>query len=358
MSKTIIKDLLLTFTALIFLQAPACADPGSGSGSEAKNDPCTSSDVFSSKMITGICWDCVQPIRVSGLTIKGKDRNHMIPSKATKQKFCACKDGLGVPHPGIVTQYWEPYRMVEFPRIPGCLKALEGTQLPFAKTFLGDTGRDSQPGPNSTTFRHYHFYSFPVMQILDMFLPVNCNPEGYVDIDVMFLSEIDPTWNVPTLAYFAMPENALLASDLAAVACIPDAISSTFAKKPLQELFWCAGSWGLIYPVGGYVDGPDILNGTSLETSRMLTAFHRRGFVKRSVGSDALCGGIVDPTLPKYMYQFTMFDPVPETHDSHVLGESPIRWGIARTLPGIGEDPTYIVWRWQDCCQIKRNEIK
>lgn len=134
--------------------------------------------------------------------------------------------------------------MVEFPTIPGCMKALNGVRFPFTKTFIGDNGRSDKTGQHGTSFRHYHYYSFPVMAILDMFVPASCNPEGYVDIDVMFLSEIDPTWNIPTLAYFSMPENALLATDLAAVACIPDAISSSFAGMPIQELFWCAGTWG------------------------------------------------------------------------------------------------------------------
>ena len=345
LNKHTIKGITLTLASILMLF--------SSSTMAGKTDPCNSSEVFSKKLLTGICWDCTQPIRVAGVPISGSDRKDTVPSRAATEKFCMCKDGLGVPHPGFVTQYWEPYRMVEFPRIAGCMKALEGVRFPFNKTFLGDTGGEDQSGENSTTFRHYHYYTFPVMQILDMFVPASCNPEGYVDIDVMFLSEMDPTWNIPTLAYFSMPENALLSTDLAAVACIPDAISSTFAKRPIQELFWCAGSWGTIYPVGGYVDGPDILNGTSLDIARILTVFHRRGFVKRTVGGDALCGGMIDPTLPKTMYQFTMFDPVPETGDSHVMGESPIIWGFTRTIPGIGEDPTFLIWRWQDCCQIK-----
>ena len=321
---------------------------------DAENvDPCSSSEVFSTKLLTDICWDCTQPIRVAGVTISGKDRRDNIPERAAQEKFCMCDDALGVPHPGITTQFWEPYRLVEFPRIPGCMKALGGIRFPFSKTFIGDTGRDDKASVHGTSFRHYHFYAFPVMALLDMFVPASCNPEGYVDIDIMFLSEIDPTWNVPTLAYFAMPENSLLMTDLAAVACIPDAVSSTFAGKPLQELFWCAGTWGLIYPVGGYTDGPDIITGTSLATARLLTALHRRGFVKRSMGGDAMCGGVIDPTLPKGMYQFTMFDPVPETHDSHVIGESALMWGLLSIIPAIGEDPTYIIWRWQDCCQTK-----
>ncbi|MGQ8512809.1 MULTISPECIES: TraU family protein [Gammaproteobacteria] len=42
--------------------------------------------------------------------------------------------------------------------------------------------------------------------------------------------------------------------------------------------------------------------------------------------------------------------PVPETNSSHVIGESTLTWGLARTIPAIGQDPIYTIWRWNDCC--------
>ena len=347
-----VKGIFAFGLAVALFPVALFANPDANTGGADVNEGCSSNDVFSTKLITNICWDCVQPIRVVGVTISGDKRKDRIPETASNQPVCACEDGLGFPHPGITTQFWEPYRMVEFPRVAGCMKALNGTRFPFSKTFIGTQGNGKSGDAKNGTFRHYHFYSFPAMVILDMFLPESCNPDGYVDVDIMFLSEIDPTWNNPTLAYFAMPENALLVSELAAVACIPDAVSAT-AKRPIQSLFWCAGTWGLIYPASGFDEGSDIINSTSLETARLLTVLHRRGFVRRTVGKDAMCGGVVDPTLPKSMYQFTLFDPVPETDDAHVLGESPLTWGLMKVIPAIGEDPSYIVWRWQDCCQTK-----
>jgi conjugal transfer pilus assembly protein TraU len=45
-----------------------------------------------------------------------------------------------------------------------------------------------------------------------------------------------------------------------------------------------------------------------------------------------------------------MFYPTPETQRAHVIGESTWRWGQGRMIPGLGEDPVYLVWRYMDCC--------
>src|SRR5690625_2236207 len=34
----------------------------------------------------------------------------------------------------------------------------------------------------------------------------------------------------------------------------------------------------------------------------------------------------------------------------HVMGESNLTWGLAKTIPAIGEDPVYVIWCWNDCC--------
>ncbi|MDQ9723396.1 TraU family protein [Acinetobacter baumannii] len=55
-------------------------------------------------------------------------------------------------------------------------------------------------------------------------------------------------------------------------------------------------------------------------------------------------------TLPKNQYRFSLFYPSPETTNNHALGESELLWGMARTIPSVGEDPVYVIWRWLDCC--------
>src|SRR5260364_249871 len=74
------------------------------------------------------------------------------------------------------------------------------------------------------------------------------------------------------------------------------------------------------------------------------------GLSWRTMGADAMCKGVIDPLLPKTQYKFTLLHPVPETHSAHVIGESALNWGIAKTIPAVGQDPIYTIWRWNDCC--------
>ena len=323
-------------------------------GGDESTVTCPNAGVFGPNLIQNVCWSCVFPIRVAGVPISGSSGANRVPENAVNRSFCTCEDGLGIPHPGVVTSFWEPSHLVEFERTPGCLSALNGVTLPFDKTNRGTTGHDIASKGNQTEpgYRHYHLYAFPIMLMIDMFVPKMCNADGYQDIDIMFLSEVDPTWNNDELAFFAYFENALVASPAAAAACIPDAVAAN-TGHPIQSLWWCAGSWGQTYPLAGHINGRDgILTQTSVYAARMLTALHRRGFLRGTVGSEALCGGPIMVRIPKNQYRFSLFWPRPETDDNHGYGESVLLWGMNRVIPAVGEDPVYIIWRWLDCCNI------
>ena len=331
-----------------------CALFASVSMAEDASVTCPDAGVFGPNLLQNVCWSCVLPIRVAGVPISGSSNKDRVPEDSVDRSFCMCEDGLGVPHPGVVTSFWEPSHLIEYERTPGCLSALNGVELPFDKTNRGSTGHDDAAKGNNVkpAYRHYHLYAFPVMLMIDMFVPKMCNADGYRDIDIMFLSEVDPTWNNDDLAFFAYFENALLATPLATAACIPDAAAANIGH-PMQPLWWCAGSWGQTYPLSGNTNGHDgVIHQSSLFTARTLTSLHRRGFLRNTVGEDALCGGQIMVRIPKNQYRFSMFWPRPETSDNHGYGESVLFWGLNRIIPSIGEDPVYIVWRWLDCCNI------
>ncbi|GHX89029.1 IncF plasmid conjugative transfer pilus assembly protein TraU [Vibrio cholerae] len=186
--------------------------------------------------------------------------------------------------------------------------------------------------------------------MLDLFMDGNCNADGYMDFDLMYLSELDPTWLNDELAFFTQPEAAAVANPLAISACTADAASSTLGK-PIDQLFWCAGSWGHLYPLSGHTLAfGSLAENTSHLAARAIAAQHRRGLARRTMGNSALCRPVIEPMLPKSQYKMSMFFPVPETESAHVIGESTMKWGEWRTIPGAGEDALYILWRWQDCC--------
>ena len=57
-----------------------------------------------------------------------------------------------------------------------------------------------------------------------MFSGVKCQTDGYVDFDLMYLSEVDPTWNDDELAFYTVPEVVLFANPFMQAACIADAV--------------------------------------------------------------------------------------------------------------------------------------
>lgn len=308
---------------------------------------CPNADVISGKLLTDVCWSCLFPIKVMGVSISGKGGR--VPSGAADNPLCICSDDAGLPRPGITTSMWEPARLVEFEHVPGCSSVLNGITFPFDRLFQGTNGTGDKDGGDSS-FYHFHYYAFPLLSILDLFIKRNCNADGYMDLDIMYMSELDPTWNNDELAFFANPEAAAVSNPIATAACSADAIAAS-TGHPISSMFWCAGSWGNIYPFSGNQAGNQgVLEDTSLLSVRVLAALHRRGLAWQTMGDRALCRGFINPVLPKAQYKFTMFYPVAETDSDHVIGQSTLVWGVGRTLPGIGEDPVYLVWRWVDCC--------
>lgn len=285
------------------------------------------------------------PIRVAGIPMGAG----YSPDEAVNQPFCYCLDNLGVPKVGVGTSMWEPARLIEFQRVAGCSSVLGGVVLPFSRrTFQGTHGDGEKDGADPT-FVHYHYYAFPILLMMELFV-ANCGNDHYVDLDIMYLSEIDPTWNNDELAFFTNPEAAAVANPAAVVACMADAVSAT-AGRPIKQMFWCAGSWGAIYPLSGNMQGGHgIIQDTSLAKVKTLAALHRRGMALKTMGTEAMCGGTLHPTLPKTQYKFSLYSPIAETKKAHVLGESTLTWGHNKTIPGIGEDPIYTIWRWNDCC--------
>lgn len=329
----LIKTMMLTLLCSSFVSA---GDAG-----------CYNGNVLSGKLITEFCWSCIFPLKVAGLTLASGESPP--PVKASSKPVCMCFDELGMPRPGITTSMWEPSRLIEFERVPGCLSSLGGARIGVNRLFQGHHSNAEFDG-NDNSFMHYHYYSFPLLIIMDMFYKQSCNTDNYIDFDLMYLSELDPTWNNDELAFFSSPEAAIVAGPIAAVSCSTDAIAST-AGKPIDEMFWCAGSWGFLYPFSGNQNGgKGVLRDSSLLSTKVLAALHRRGLAHETMGDANLCSGSIATTLPKTQYKMTMLHPRSDTSTSHVIGESIWTWGVQKTIPGVGQDPIFTIWRWNDCC--------
>ncbi|WP_438873858.1 TraU family protein, partial [Vibrio cholerae] len=133
-------------------------------GSVSADPGCQNAEVIGGKLITDICWSCIFPIKVAGVPISGGGGS--FPSEAVSNPLCMCEDNLGVPRPGVTTSMWEPARLVEFQRVPGCSSVLNGVRFPFDRTNQGHHGMGDMDGGDGS-FMHYHYYAFPLLVMLD-----------------------------------------------------------------------------------------------------------------------------------------------------------------------------------------------
>lgn len=316
-------------------------------------DPlCEDSGIFGPKLFTDICWACLFPIRVSGVQITPGQA----PEKSSKKVFCICQKGTsGIYTPGIVTAMWEPSRIIENVRKPGCSPTLGGVTLPLgSKRTYGRLKQGHQPGSeiNQGSFYHTHYYAFPLLQILDLYTPTKCNPDGYLDVDIISFTEIDPTWGNATLAFFQHPESAAVANPVARAACAAESAMLAAGQEPLETLWWCTGTWGGIYPLAGHTSTADMNRTTALISARLISQQHRRGLARRTMGDENLCRGSIYPTIPKSQYKLNQFIPKAQTQKGMWLGEHPYQWDgrTNRHVPGTQVDTMYMLWRWTDCC--------
>ena len=150
---------------------------------------CEKSDIISGKLFTDICWDCVLPIVVAHVNL-GASSKSWKPSGATDKYLCVCKNSGGIPTVGVATSFWEPARLIEFEFQPGCLsvlnanlgKSVDGGNPNFDRIQQGTRNTNLQGANKGTTFMHYHYYAFPILQILDMFTGFGCSSDGFLDL--------------------------------------------------------------------------------------------------------------------------------------------------------------------------------
>lgn len=342
--------LVLAGLIVVNLLASPSLHAQSESGEEPTEPYCPDAEVLTGKLITDICWDCIYPVRIAG----SEFGEGPVPDDAVDSVSCSCPDENGVPQGGLVESMWEPARIIETTRLPYCAPSLGGifVNQSTAKLWGGASSRHEESDGSALNFYNYHVYAFPAFAMLDLFFERSCGAD-YMDFDMLFASELDPTHNDDELAFTLQVETLLFSNPVALAACLPEAAGLTLGLKPVDSLFWCAGSWGGLYPLTGMVTGNShIVRNSSLISARALAKMSRAGFERRTVGTDAMCASQYTPFLKKSQYRMSQFYPLAETDDLHWIGENLFRWGEHRSIPHSGEDQVWIIWRWMDCCAL------
>lgn len=366
---------------------------------------CPDANIFGSTLITGICWSCMFPIYLAGIEMF--DGRSGRPPGANTDRLCYCPgdwDTGQMPTLGFSVGMYVPSRIIESVRKPWCFPTLFGADMGDARVmdgalaFGGDGVASNRSHSQESSLYSWHFYAFPLLQILELLELPQCNVDNYSSFDVMFMSEAFPNWYDEELGFLVHPEALVFGNPIAQAAQVTDcAAASVPSGQPLDDIFWSSGCWGSMYPISGWTGNGSAPQDASLATTRGMYLISRLGFLRRTVGEDAMCGGAKMPVLRKSQYRIQQLYPVKESGNAdpgsnppppdinladsgdtptateptldpaativpdaeisnvlggccHQFGENTMLWGEWRTRPGTGEDFVYVLWRWTDCC--------
>ncbi|HAT7732703.1 TPA: conjugal transfer pilus assembly protein TraU [Enterobacter cloacae] len=292
--------------------------------------------------ISDVCWKCLFPMTLGNIQLAAgpqKDTNN----PASPIQICPYGVFYRI---GLAIGFWEPMAMVDVTREPGVMVNMGGFKIDLGRTGTGTAGQSDRPAAG--TFYHVHWYKYPLIFWLNIITSLGCLQTG--DMDIAYLSEVDPLWNDSTLSMLINPEAALFGNLIAQGACAADAAASS-AGLPLSPLFWCAGSQGSIYPLTGYTSGEfSPLEASLLVGERMVFKMHREGLVWNSVGADvAVCNQYPSPIIPKERWRYQMVNMYPEPGNCHPFGASTQLWGTTHNSPSSKKNFGYLFWRKRNC---------
>jgi conjugal transfer pilus assembly protein TraU len=331
---TILGAALLLIGLNSFAQVPEGSDSGQS---------CTGSFP---NLLSDVCWSCMFPLRVAGVTFASmsqEDENF----GASNTPVCACSNP---PRIGVPVAFWEPVRIVEVVRKPMCFPTLNATSIPDP---LGAPRGLRKATDSGYAFLHAHWYTAPLMYILQVLLDYDtCLEEG--SLDVAYMTELDPLWNDSELTQILNPDVFLFANPVAQAACAADCVAAS-AGFPVQELFWCAGCQGSLYPLTGQIaHASGGVSSAALIMQRMSAKLHRELLVWGTWGQSGTCGLFPQPLMDKRAYKSQLISPAATTKIEgrccQPLGRTTQAYGLGKELPLGQQDFTFLVFRKRNCC--------
>ena len=297
--------------------------------------------------LTDVCWECLFPISIGPAAIGSATGAPDTPNPASPLCYC----GTPIPRVGLSIGLWAPARLIDVSRTPYCFSNLGGLTVDAGLAAgRGRTGSSSGDGSSGSVW-HVHYYTYPLLSWIGALLDLGCLESG--GLDIAWVSELDPTWNDGELALLVNPEAVLFADLPAQAACAADCAAAS-TGLPRDELFWCAGCQGGMYPLTGAVSAHvGGVQASLLVAERMVFRMHRLGLAWGTSGSNALCARYVMPVMQKSQYRWQMSQPVPATSPAvgcNPTGRSSVLWESLRELPVSGENFGYLLWRKRSCC--------
>ncbi len=313
--------------------------------------------------VTNVNWNCIFPITIGGPQIPSPftpaSPNEPLAPLYTTLDFntittpltiCMRPTPAGpIPVPAIPVGMWIPSGIIEVVRTQWC--------SPSLSTLIGDPsplgqGTRTQGGEDAKSFYNVHFITFPLGKVLDQLMDFACiNVTGWTDIDYLYLSELDITWNNDLVSLWETPEALLFQHIGFQLACAADCISST-AGFPNDVLVWCNGCLGSVYPFTGHINSDARASGVWMRIAGKLIAKMSRYTMLRLTTTPVVYTGtcVEVPTFfwVKHQYKFQFVFPV-RSVGCYPTGVIPFTWETLRQIPTAGEDTILLLWQKKEC---------
>ncbi|HDT6091360.1 TPA: conjugal transfer pilus assembly protein TraU, partial [Raoultella ornithinolytica] len=156
--------------------------------------------------ITDVCWQCIFPMSIGSVSVAAGGGPDTV-NPASPVQYCPAPPPIFV-RIGLAIGYWEPMAMTDVSRSPGCMVNLGGFSINLGKTGMGTAKKDDKQVNGA--FYHVHWYKYPLTYWLNIITSAGCLEGG--DMDIAYLSEIDPTWVDSSLTTILNPEAILFAN--------------------------------------------------------------------------------------------------------------------------------------------------
>lgn len=294
------------------------------------------------------------PIKIGTITISTFSELEDISTGVPNSPVCICqRPPLFLPLPGMTVSFWEPMGIVETTAIPWCFPWL-GQDLPVEFGAGSDAigARPSKATSNRYTYQA-HYTEYPVFAMLKLLTDIGCVDVGETP-DMPYLSEIDPLWQNDIWASIIAPEVYLVANPVAQMACSVDSAAAT-GGFPIDAMWWCAGSWGSIYPLSQNAATMTAPSASALTVARLLTHQHRLLMFELSAGIHmvtGLCSSIRVPLMQKSLY--SIFPLYPVSYPYRIpIGRASMLWEYGLDTPMVNFDVwAWAVYRKRDCCAL------
>lgn len=298
--------------------------------------------------ITEVCWDCIFPISIGGLSLFNNRPDTTNPTFP----LCLCWEGL-LPRIGLAIGLWEPARLVDVANEPGCFVNV-GLDFDFGLLATGSSTATSANGAETGSSWQAHYYYYPLISWLGTVVDGLCLETTI--FDVAYISEIDPLWNDVELGNLLNPEAILFANPIAQSACAAECVATSSGNLSMNALFWCNGCQGSLYPIAGEVNASygGVMSSQSV-AARLTARMHRLLLARKTASSSASCSPEIAPIMPKSQYRMQMTRPRATINGRYAcapMGSSTQFVDQFREIPFTGESFGWLMWRKRNCCAL------